>query len=91
MNVYHLSINDKLSLIIDAIAELRRKQDEILGLPYNSLLATEVPDELDFGSVTLPLDSEQSMTELSDLLKDKPKKRLLVNMNFRLFLVNFTC
>lgn len=78
----HLSVNEKLNILIDKVSELHQRQTELIALVSTSHHSTDIQDEF---TTTLPIDSDQSMNDLSDSLQDRTTRRQLVRESFNRF------
>jgi hypothetical protein len=67
------SIHDKLDRILTEITEMRQQLQLV-----TTLQPSDAADDLEFGSLVLPLDSEEPMEQLNDILKDKAQRIRLV-------------
>lgn len=77
-------LQDNYGCIMAVLEEMKKNQAQILLMLTSSLKPPEENYILDFGAVSLPVDSEDGMDKLAEVLKDSGQRKQLVS-TFLLF------
>jgi hypothetical protein len=73
---------DNFECIMAALEDMKKNQAQILLMLTSSLKPPEENDILDFSAVSLPVDSEDGMDKLAEVLKDSCQRKQLVSTFF---------